>query len=450
MHNQGTGISRRTLLRTAGIAGGAMLAGPLLSACSSEKQTSLTFLTGEDSTDTQKVWAQMFQDFTKKSSTITEVVPEYLSPDEALSRLTTLINTGHAPDVGKFDDVEIAELAYNGLLEPVTDIVKELGVPDGVRLRVRGEDYFVPTDVGVPLMFYRKDWFDEAGLAPPTGWADYLQAAAKLTDPSKQRYGDLLVTNPNSGYTTNVVLNQGWSNGGLFFDWDGKSWQVSVQKFEAQLAAALDWFKQRQQYSPTTANYAYAEVNQAFAAGRVAMVEFPGARTLVYLSSEFPDIAKVTGTAPLPANARPARKMSNGGLCIFKKEGRSPQAAKDLCLSMVQSPLYVDWLWTVPGHLLPSTPALFNGKWREHQLFKAHPDLLAALDATYPTGYSAVTGPSGAAGADINVAAGRAFRSGIYARLMSAVTTEGKSPQDALAAAGADMQKIIDQYARKA
>ncbi|MCS0494628.1 extracellular solute-binding protein [Ancylobacter sp. MQZ15Z-1] len=430
-------------MKAAGAAGGLFLMGkaPALAQGTQE----LTFLTGEDGKDTQAVWAKMFKEFTDKNKSVSAVVPEYLNPDEALSRLSILLNTGQAPDVGKFDDVELTALAYNGMLEPVTDIVEAIGVPEGARLRYKGEDYFVPSDIGIPMMFYRKDWFDKAGLQAPKGWDDYLKAAETLTDKSQRRYGDLLVTNPSSGYTTNVALNQAWSNGGLFFDWIDGKWQVVVDQHKDELTQTIEWFKKRTAFSPVSANYAYAQVNQAFAAGNVAMIEYPGARTLNYLHSDFPDIEKVTGVAPVPANKKPAVKLSNGGLCIFKKQGRDPAAAKALVRSMVESPLYLEWLWTVPGHLVPTNKALFLGKWREHEFFKAHPDLLATIDAAYPSGYSAVTGPVATKGPDLNPAASSVFRAGVYASLIGSPILDGTSAEQTLGAIAKSMQTAMDK-----
>ena len=38
-------------------------------------------------------------------------------------------------------------------------------------------------------MYYRADWFKEAGLQPPKTFDDFQNAAIKLTDPSKNRFG---------------------------------------------------------------------------------------------------------------------------------------------------------------------------------------------------------------------------------------------------------------------
>ncbi len=52
-----------------------------------------------------------------------------------------------------------------------------------------GVPYGVPSQTTPELMFYRRDWFAEAGLGPPTTTDAVLQAAIALHNPGKGRYG---------------------------------------------------------------------------------------------------------------------------------------------------------------------------------------------------------------------------------------------------------------------
>lgn len=49
--------------------------------------------------------------------------------------------------------------------------------------------YGVPSQTTPELMFYRTDWFAEAGLDPPTTSADVIEAARHFHDPQRGRYG---------------------------------------------------------------------------------------------------------------------------------------------------------------------------------------------------------------------------------------------------------------------
>ncbi|MDG1119289.1 MAG: extracellular solute-binding protein [Flavimaricola sp.] len=52
-----------------------------------------------------------------------------------------------------------------------------------------GRPYGVPSQTTPELLFYRKDWFAEAGLTPPRTTDDVLTAASMLHDPHHGRYG---------------------------------------------------------------------------------------------------------------------------------------------------------------------------------------------------------------------------------------------------------------------
>ncbi|MFT5742317.1 MAG: multiple sugar transport system substrate-binding protein [Paracoccaceae bacterium] len=52
-----------------------------------------------------------------------------------------------------------------------------------------GVPYGVPNQTTPELMFYRRDWFADAGLSPPTTAQSVLDAAKELHDPRKGRFG---------------------------------------------------------------------------------------------------------------------------------------------------------------------------------------------------------------------------------------------------------------------
>jgi multiple sugar transport system substrate-binding protein len=52
-----------------------------------------------------------------------------------------------------------------------------------------GRPYGVPSQTTPELLFYRKDWFAEAGIEPPSTTDEVLRAAELLHDPRRGRYG---------------------------------------------------------------------------------------------------------------------------------------------------------------------------------------------------------------------------------------------------------------------
>lgn len=92
------------------------------------------------------------------------------------------------------------------------------------------------------VLAYRKDLFDEAGLAHPTvdwTWDDMLHAARVLTDPSRSRSGLLLRGDPGWNFSTFL-----WSAGGEVMEYDeaADEWRCVFGSQEA--AKALDYYLQ--------------------------------------------------------------------------------------------------------------------------------------------------------------------------------------------------------------
>ncbi|MFR0657377.1 extracellular solute-binding protein, partial [Pantoea sp. SIMBA_079] len=52
-----------------------------------------------------------------------------------------------------------------------------------------GKLYLTPATALADVLYYRSDWFDQAGLSTPTTWSDFFGAANALTDPSAGRFG---------------------------------------------------------------------------------------------------------------------------------------------------------------------------------------------------------------------------------------------------------------------
>jgi multiple sugar transport system substrate-binding protein len=90
----------------------------------------------------------------------------------------------------------IGEFAAKGLLLPLDSIldVERLDPSDfhtagWQAAHWGGRPYGVPSQTTPELLFYRKDWFAEAGIEPPTTTEQLLDAARALHNPSRGRYG---------------------------------------------------------------------------------------------------------------------------------------------------------------------------------------------------------------------------------------------------------------------
>ncbi|MDP2737500.1 MAG: extracellular solute-binding protein [Pseudorhodobacter sp.] len=90
----------------------------------------------------------------------------------------------------------IGEFASQNVLLPLDDILDVDRLDPGdfhtagwQAAHWGGRPYGVPSQTTPELLFYRKDWFAEAGLTPPQTTSDVLASAQTLHDPNHGRYG---------------------------------------------------------------------------------------------------------------------------------------------------------------------------------------------------------------------------------------------------------------------
>jgi multiple sugar transport system substrate-binding protein len=163
-----------------------------------------------------------------------------------------------------------------------------------------GKIYGIPAFTFIDWMYYRKDWFDEAGIAPPTTMADFAAAAVKLSDPAKNRYGFALRGGPG-GYKWVLDLFEAWgspivANGKPAID-------------RAKAIAALTWYTElltKQKAVPASApGDGYRQIMDSFKTGQSAMVW--------HHTGSFTEVAAAMkpgtwATAPIPAG--PAARIA--------------------------------------------------------------------------------------------------------------------------------------------
>lgn len=80
--------------------------------------------------------------------------------------------------------------------------------------------YALPYHGWVQGIWYRADWFEEAGLQPPTTWENTLKAAKYFHQPEKNQYGILVGTLPEA-YTEQCFTPIAMSNNAALFSADG-------------------------------------------------------------------------------------------------------------------------------------------------------------------------------------------------------------------------------------
>ncbi|WP_091227999.1 ABC transporter substrate-binding protein [Microbacterium sp. 3J1] len=208
------------------------------------------------------------------------------------------IKAGDAPDLGQIE--------YDALPNfLVQDGIEDLSACEDV---VAAEDQFVdwawgqvtlgtdsvygiPQDTGPMALFYRADLFEQNGIAIPTTWEEYREAAVKIRE--------------LGGYITNFSqsdINQfagfAWQDGAQWFSSDDAGWTVSLAD-DATTTVADFWQSMLDDDLVATVPAWTDEWNNAYNSGEVWTWNSAvwGANSI---SSGAPDTAGSWAVAPLP------------------------------------------------------------------------------------------------------------------------------------------------------
>lgn len=192
-------------------------------------------------------------------------------------KLINGISAGAGPDISRFKDWWLGEFVDAGLVEPLSPyIAKWAGRNDVITKlwdtgKVQGNDtiYMMPHQFITMFLYYRADWFKEAGLEPPTTIDKFMKAAQKLTDPSKDRYGYGL-----RGGMGGQDMWLGWmaANGAKIVD-DKGNIVINDKKAVEANQWYIDLFRKYKVTPPSAPADAYPQMLGAFLAGKTAMIE---------------------------------------------------------------------------------------------------------------------------------------------------------------------------------
>lgn len=226
---------------------------------------------------------------------------ENIPNPEYMAKMTAAVVANARPDVAMVSSERFADLAAMGALIDLTDRLdawerrgdfapeRFTSITDA-----NGRIYGLPAFAFVDWMYYRKDWFDEAGLAAPATYDDLRNAAIALADPAAGRYGfGMRGGAGGQGHIINVI-----ESFGATLVTDGV---VGMDRDKA--IAAIDWYAGLMTRDgvvpPSAPGDGFRQLVEGFQTGATAM--------FWHHTGSFRDIASMLepgvqfGTAPIPA-----------------------------------------------------------------------------------------------------------------------------------------------------
>jgi len=266
--------------------------------------------------------------------------------------LSLAVARGKAPDVSVLDSVWVAEFAHRRYLCPLGDIDPAWSettssdfYPSLLSFNsYRGEQYAVPTNADVAVLWYRRDWLEAEGLAPPATWAQLLEVASHFCAPAVRRHYGLgahaltFAAGRTAGETTTYQLLPFLrSNGSELIAGD----RVVLDKAATREALRFlsDLVSEQGVVSPAVTEQPWNGTWRAFARGEVALA-FGGTYEHYLIRAEAGwDTAafeKSVGFLPLPAGPRGRTATLVGGMTygIYRQTEQAKEALALLALSL--------------------------------------------------------------------------------------------------------------------
>ena len=382
--------NRRSVL-LGGAAFGAGLAAPQLMTPSAYGQDArrLVFVSEESNPKAQAVYERINADF--EGETGISVTMEYPGFANIAQRVATLIAAGTPADLVWYGAGTALEPALQGAIAPVDDVVEELGSPENLRLIVDGANRSVPTSQQFVYGWYRSDLYDEAGVEPYTDWPSYLRVAAALNNPPGV-YGNLVPSAALGAshllmYTMMMKADAHW----FAFDEAAGQYQVALDQGAnlERTVETLEFLNEAHQYSPEASNYNWGELMSEFFTGKVANSYYVGSRLLEQVQSNAPTLAPVTKPIALPEHRTEAYYVSAQGFHVGA--GSNEDGAKQYIRFFMNHPAYIDWLHSVPLHIIPaSRETLRSEAYQNNPTIQERMDVLEFLDSVWGQGRASV------------------------------------------------------------
>ncbi len=173
--------------------------------------------------------------------------------NDLATQLNTAAEAGTLPGMIECSAENAVAFGSEGLLDAgaITEVIEGIGKNEfyagTLKLNEsveKGNYYGVPYHGWVQGIWYRADWFEEAGLNPPSTWEDILKAAEYFYKPDQNRYG-ILVGTKAEAYAEQCFTQIAMANGAELFDADGNLIFDSPEMKEA-----VEYYAKLAEYTP--------------------------------------------------------------------------------------------------------------------------------------------------------------------------------------------------------
>lgn len=330
-------------------------------------QEVIEFVTSETdpaSVEVQKAWADEFQ---KEHPTV-QIALDFVAFEDLEKKAVVGVAGGNPPHILGLDFWMAASYAKRGLLQPLDDMIQEVGVDKYFKVALEcvidGKIYAVPYALTPTVKYYRVDWYEETGLVPAITWEDHLDNVRKLTidtdgDGMMDRYGSNIVLGSKALTAERFLENYGTQNGIHYFDEMDRLVMDESPNLE-RLIELAEWYREMRKYSPPgVAGYAWAEHMAAYYTGKAAHGDY-GGRLFTRLITRATELAGPNKTKamliPYGPNGQYRGGNAAGGWQLMANV-KYPEIAKEFLKFITTGDRAIQMCLTVPTHLIPPLKA---------------------------------------------------------------------------------------------
>lgn len=371
-----TNSSRRRYLKLAGVGGAAALGGCLSSlggGGGGSGNPEVHFITEESSPSAKTFINEAAQQFTEETDI--PVTTEFTGLGSSFDqRIATLVRTNNAPEVAMAPGYLATNWIRDDIVAPLTGVREAIEEAWSAeyrqkhRLVFEGEDYLAPLHINPSCQTYRTDIFEEAGVSPPTTFAEEREAFSTLAEslPEGMNVGNFAF---NTGLVGTATTHHRIDVNGV--DMLSHSGNDSFSGFEVVLdqgqnreraIEALEHSREVAQHSvdPQMGISSWAST---YFTGKSAIGEYGGARPLTAAYRENPEVGQQSMVKPLahgPSGDDPTYFSFLEGFTVLKNS-KYPDAGRQFVEYLLTGDTIFGLLLNfAPLHNAPVLDAIYN------------------------------------------------------------------------------------------
>lgn len=361
--------------------------------------------------------------------------PIPVAMNDLYTKLLTLATSSDLPDLFTMQDAYMANAVEMDMVRDLNPLMGDewlSGVLD-VALEgssVDGQLVFMPWQNNTGAMIYRKDLFEEKGIAIPETWDDFLKAAEQLTedldgDGKIDRYGSVFLgTRNDSAESRFQSFCMTFGAYTIKQDGDTITTDIGTDQFKQALKFYTD-IAQSGFMPQGFVETGYSEAYTMIAADQACMF-FGASNVLGAIYNANPDMKGKLGSFPMPHASGVEQITTFGTLGIsISATTEHPEMAAEFLKTLTNPENSIEWN-KVTGRL-PCGKESLEKIIQEDEVYKGFAD----------SSSFAVLLPTYAGTAEIRDITGEAYQ---------AVVAEGVSVEDAAANAAEKTQQVLAKY----